>query len=98
VAITANQATISDWNVSPFMAPDGRNYDFIVDRSQQVWWGPRSTPADVSSDPAALTPAGFTGRWGPRVTSDPNNRRAGGKCPNFLLMFLQAIAVKLTQE
>jgi hypothetical protein len=92
----ATPASVEDWNVSSFTASDGRKYGFVVDRSQQVWWVPRPTPSPGSMyDPAALNPAGFTGRWGPRVTSDPNTRRAGMKCPDFLAMFLEAIALKL---
>jgi hypothetical protein len=29
------------------------------------------------------------------VTNDPFNRRAGGKCPDFLELFLEAIAIAL---
>jgi hypothetical protein len=92
----ATPASVADWNVSPFATPDGRNYGFVVDRSQQLWWVPRPTPSPGSNNnPSVLNPVGFTGRWGPRVTSDPNNRRAGMKCPDFLLMFLEAVAIKL---
>lgn len=76
-----------DWQVNPFTAPapDNRNYDFVIDRSTQVWWVPRTESA------------GWDGRWGPRVTNDPNNRRAGMRCPDFMEMFLEGIAVALSK-
>jgi hypothetical protein len=86
---------LTDWNVDPYTAPptDGRAYGFVVDRIKQVWWAPRPAPRPGSNDlPGA---SGFGGHWGPRVTHDPNSRRAGMKCPDFLLMFLEAVAVKL---
>jgi hypothetical protein len=92
---TAHAATLEDWNVRKFTAPnpDGRAYDFIVDRSKQVWWVPRPSPRPRTTD--LPNPNGFSGRWGPRVTNDPNSRRAGGKCPDFALQFLEALTVKL---
>ena len=72
---------IRDWNVEELTATDGRRYDFLIDRTTQAWWTPR------------MEDGGFTGRWGPRVTNDPNARRAGMKCPDFLALFLEAIAV-----
>jgi hypothetical protein len=89
-AETTGAPTVTDWDVTPYTtsAPDGRAYGFVVDRTKQVWWAPR---------PASLPGArGFSGRWGPRATHDPNSRRAGMKCPDFLLMFLEAVAGKLT--
>ena len=76
-----------EWQVNPFTAPapDNRKYDFVIDRSTQVWWVPRTESA------------GWDGRWGPRVTNDPNNRRAGMRCPDFMGMFLEAIAVALNK-
>ncbi|WP_353070039.1 hypothetical protein RBB75_07380 [Tunturibacter empetritectus] len=76
-----------DWQVNPFTAPapDGRKYDFVIDRTSQVWWVPRTESA------------GWDGRWGPRVTNDPNNRRAGMRCPDFMEMFLEGIAVTLNK-
>jgi hypothetical protein len=41
---------------------------------------------------------GFAGRWGPRVTNDPNTRRCGMKCPDFALLLLEAVAVKLADD
>jgi len=86
------------WNVSPYQAPapdlpDLREYDFVVDRSKQVWWEPRRATQD--SNP--LEGPGWLGRWGPRVTNDPHNRRAGMKCPDFLLMFLEGVAIAMNK-
>ncbi len=58
---------------------DGRHYDFVVDRSAQVWW-----PSDDGT-------AGFRGRWGQRVTADPLPRRSGVHFPEFWKMFLTAL-------
>lgn len=92
---TTYAAALDDWNVRKFTAaaPDSRAYDFVVNRATQVWWAPRPAPRPRSTD--LPNPNGFTGRWGPRVTNDPNSRRAGGKCPDFALMFLEALTVKL---
>jgi hypothetical protein len=57
----------------------------VIDSDTQVWWVPR------------IESAGFDGRWGPRVTNDPNNRRAGMRCPDFMAMFLEGIAVTLNK-
>ena len=86
---------VEDWNVRKFTKPnpDGRAYDFIVDRSKQVWWAPRPVPRPKTPD--LPNPNGFSGRWGPRVTNDPNARRAGGICPDFALLFMEALAVFL---
>jgi hypothetical protein len=89
-------SSLTDWNVKPFTAPDGRSYAFVVDRSSQVWWAPRPAPRGGTMDLPNAN--GFTGRWGPRVTNDPNSRRAGMKCPDFAIMFLEALAVKLTKD
>ncbi|HLH97965.1 MAG TPA: hypothetical protein VKW08_22895 [Xanthobacteraceae bacterium] len=92
----AHQAlSVDDWNVRTYTAPapDGRAYTYIVNRANQVWWAPRPTPRPGKPD--LPNPDGFSGRWGPRVTNDPNIRRAGMKCPDFALMFLEALAVKL---
>jgi hypothetical protein len=87
--------SVDDWNVRTYNAPapDRRAYTFIVNRANQVWWAPR--PAPRPGKPDLPNPDGFSGRWGPRVTNDPNSRRAGMKCPDFALMFLEALAVKL---
>lgn len=58
---------------------DGRKYNFIVDRTQQVWW-----PSDDGR-------SGYRGRWGQRVTSDPLPHRAGVRFPEFWKMFLTAL-------
>ena len=84
---------VVDWDTRLIPAtetPDGRVYDFIVDRDTggqqptgQVWWAPRQRSR------------GFAGRWGPQVTHDPNSRRSGMRCPDFLVLFLESIARKL---
>ncbi len=83
----AQATTVTDWDVKDFKAPapDGRSYSVLVDRSKQPWWAPR------------VESAGFAGRWGPRVTNDPNSRRAGTKCPDFLALFLEGVAVQLNK-
>jgi len=40
---------------------------------------------------------GYEGRWGPRVTTDPNNRRAGMRFPEFWEMFFTALAKNLSK-
>ena len=35
---------------------------------------------------------GYTGRWGQRVTNDPQTRRAGLKFPEFWVEFVNAFA------
>jgi len=70
-----------DWKVNPYTAADGRAYDLAIDRNVQVWWNPRTETV------------GYCGRWGPRVEHDPFGRRCGMKCPDFLTMFLEGIAV-----
>lgn len=87
--------SVVDWMVAPFTAPapDLRDYDFVVDRPNQVWWTPRGSSPILSS----IEGRGWSGRWGPRVTNDPHNRRAGMKCPDFLLMFLEGVAVAMNK-
>jgi hypothetical protein len=82
-------ASVQDWNVDRYAAADARVYDCVVSRPAQVWWTPRKNVA------SRVEGAGWSGRWGPRVTNDPNNRRAGGKCPDFLEILLEAIALTL---
>lgn len=91
----ADAATVVDWNVRHYTAPapDKRAYDFVINRAQQPWWAPRPTPRPRTADLA--NPDGYSGRWGPRVTNDPNSRRAGGKLPDFASVFLEAVTVKL---
>jgi hypothetical protein len=85
----AGAASLIDWSVDRYVAADTRVYDCVVSRPAQVWWTPRRQIA------GRVEGAGWPGRWGPRVTNDPNNRRAGGKCPDFVAMFLEAIALTL---
>lgn len=69
---------------------DGRLYSLLVDRvnpdpkKRQIQW------------PTELNRPGFNGRWGPRVTSDPKDRRAGMAFPDYWEMFLSALAKKLS--
>ena len=63
---------------------DGRLYSLLVDRTKQIWW------------PKEGQTPGFTGRRGPRVTHDPNDRRAGMFLENYWDMFLLALAKKLS--
>jgi hypothetical protein len=86
---TASSPWVSDWNVKRIAGPDKRIYDRVVSRPAQVWWAPRKQVASPVEGP------GWSGRWGPRVTNDPFNRRAGGKCPDFVVMFLEAVAIAL---
>jgi len=88
-AETAGAASVVDWQVNRYTAADTRVYDSIVSRPAQVWWTPRRQDRPRFEGP------GWFGRWGPRVTNDPFNRRAGGKCPDFLELFLEAIAIAL---
>jgi hypothetical protein len=69
-----------DWLTKTPEPTDRPRYDFIVDRETQLWWPPRGGMR------------GYAGRWGPRVTNDPKNRRCGMHCPDFALQFLQAVA------
>jgi hypothetical protein len=96
-AETSQALTVQDWPTRRFNAPapDGRLYEFVVNRATQRWWAPRPEPRPRSTD--LPNPAGFSGRWGPRVTNDPNSRRAGGKLPDFALLFFEAIAVELNK-
>ena len=91
----AQAVTVDEWNVRTYAAPapDGRAYAFVVNRATQAWWAPRPTPRPGTKD--LKNADGFSGRWGPRVTNDPNARRAGMKCPDFALLALEALAVKL---
>jgi hypothetical protein len=74
-------ANLQDWlSEQGLVAPDGRHYDFIVDRSTQLWW------------PGEFGQGGYQGRWGPRVETDPFARRAGMKFPAFWRLFFLAFA------
>jgi hypothetical protein len=74
-------ASVQDWlSDQGVVAPDGRRYDFLVDRSTQLWW------------PGEFGQGGYQGRWGPRVETDPFTRRAGMKFPAFWRLFFLAFA------
>ncbi|MFL1462272.1 hypothetical protein ACI6QG_08725 [Roseococcus sp. DSY-14] len=91
----AQAAQVLDWNVRRFQAPppDSRFYPFVVDRGTQRWWPPRPAPRPNTQDlPGA---EGWAVRWGPRVSSDPNGRRCGMRCPDFALLMMEAVAVAI---
>jgi hypothetical protein len=71
---------IATWNNDQNIEVEGRHYDFIVDRTKQIWW-----PSDDGK-------SGYRGRWGPLVVSDPFRRRSGMRFPEFWKMFFLALA------
>jgi hypothetical protein len=71
---------VQDWLVGRAVDIDGRQYDYLVDRTKQAWW-----PAHDGS-------SGFRGRWGQQVTADPLGRRSGPQFPDYPTMFLTALA------
>jgi hypothetical protein len=68
-----------EWQSQDNFVIDGRRYDSTVDREVQILW-----PGDPMYK-------GYTGRWGPRMQSDPETRRAGMRFPNFWLLFFDAL-------
>jgi hypothetical protein len=71
---------LENWPTKMPSSKDNPRFEFIVDRDTQPWWPPRSKSV------------GYSGRWGPRVTNDPKDRRTGMRCPSFPIAFLEAIA------
>jgi hypothetical protein len=71
---------VNDWTSAQGVIVGLRKYDFLVDRTTQVWW-----PGDDGQ-------TGFRGRWGQRVENDPVPRRAGMRFPEFHKMFFLALA------
>lgn len=71
---------MQDWTAQQGLELNGRRYDFMVNRAKQVWW-----PSDDGA-------RGFRGRWGQHVTSDFLPRRSGPKFPDYVKMFLLALA------
>jgi hypothetical protein len=71
---------VSDWTSAQGVIVGLRWYDFLVDRTTQLWW-----PGDDGQ-------TGFRGRWGQRVENDPVPRRAGMRFPQFHKMFFLALA------
>jgi hypothetical protein len=71
---------VQDWTAQQGLELNGRRYDFMVNRAKQVWW-----PSDDGA-------GGFRGRWGQHVTSDFLPRRSGPKFPDYVKMFLLALA------
>jgi len=80
LALADGGADVQDWNAQQGLILNGRRYDFRVDRPNQVWW-----PSDDGE-------RGFKGRWGQHVTSDFLPRRSGPKFPDYVKMFLLALA------
>ncbi|BDX31362.1 hypothetical protein TUM20985_19090 [Mycobacterium antarcticum] len=80
LAIADGGGDVHDWAARQNLSVNGRRYDFIVDRATQVWW-----PSDGGE-------TGFRGRWGQQVTSDPLGRRSGPRFPDYVTMFLKALA------
>jgi hypothetical protein len=68
-----------EWQREDDLVVDGRHYSTIVDRETQILW-----PGDPEFK-------GYTGRWGPRMESDPQTRRAGMRFPNFWLIFFEQL-------
>jgi hypothetical protein len=80
LAIPGITENLFNWEADQgVQSPAGRTYDFVVDRTTQVWW-----PSDDGTK-------GFRGRWGQRVASDPVPHRAGVKFPEFWKMMLTAL-------
>ena len=80
LAITGVTENLFNWESDQgVQSPAGRTYDFVVDRTTQIWW-----PSDDGTK-------GFRGRWGQRVASDPVPHRAGVKFPEFWKMMLTAL-------
>lgn len=82
-AIVSEQASAQrteEWQTEDPAPNQNPRYDFIVDRTTQLWWVPREGSR------------GYAGRWGPRVTNDIKARRSGMRCPDFALLFLEGIA------
>lgn len=80
-----------EWRSKDNLSEGGRHYDSTVDRAKQILWPGDSNPAGVL--PGDLNPnfKGYTGRWGPRVESDAETRRAGMRFPNFWLIFFDQL-------
>lgn len=66
---TSFAQTTEAWPTKMPDPADKPRYGFIVDRETQLWWTPRGPSL------------GYPGRWGPRVTNDPKQRRSGMRCP-----------------
>ena len=80
LAIPDGGPDVQDWTAQRDLTLNGRRYDFIVDRTTQVWW-----PSDGGEK-------GFRGRWGQQVASDVLTRRSGPRFPDYVTMFLKALA------
>jgi hypothetical protein len=72
------------WPTTESTPINGRTYSLLVERldpnEPTIWL------------PGAADKPGYQGRWGPRVTANPYNRRAGMRFPEFWEMFFTALA------
>ena len=77
------------WPTTESTTIAGRTYSLLVNRldpnTPTVWL------------PSVDGRPGYEGRWGPRVTTDPNNRRAGMRFPEFWEIFFTALAKNLSK-
>jgi hypothetical protein len=80
-------AKTADWRSRNGLVVNNKRYDSIIDRTQQQFW-----PPEPHNDSAMRPQGWFSGRWGPRVQTDPLNRRVGQHFPDFWKMFFLAIA------
>ncbi|MDO0973860.1 hypothetical protein [Mycolicibacterium frederiksbergense] len=86
VTVPAATGRVETWRNQQNLEINGRRYDFLVDRENQVWW-----PHDDNE-------RGFRGRWGQRVSSDPISRQCGPPFPNYVGMFLGALEDGVTRK
>ena len=84
--VVPDAGTQVDWRSRTVMI-NNKRYDFIVDRTQQQYW-----PPEPHKDSATQPKGWYSGRWGPRVETDPLSRRVGQHFPDFWKMFFLAIA------
>jgi hypothetical protein len=75
----ADPGLAMEWQSVDGKTIGSRTYFFTVDRAAQVLWG---------DDPDGQ---GYTGRWGPDVVLDQQNRRAGMTFPKFWQIFFEAL-------
>ena len=80
VTVAGAGIAMETWKGQQNLQIGNRTYNYLVDRTTQRWW-----PNDDSE-------TGFRGRWGQHVTADFLPRRSGPKFPNYLQLFLLALA------
>jgi hypothetical protein len=83
-----------EWRSEDNLVIDGRRYDSTVDRATQILWPGEPQPDPVLPGESNPNHKGYTGRWGPRVESDVEARRAGMHFPNFWLIFFDQLVRK----